>query len=182
MTTIVDNKVKLNLGCGHKLWDGFINIDHPDGNYSGAEPDVKCDIKHLPFEDNYADEIHAIHVIEHIYLWEVEATLKEWLRVLRPGGLLVLELPNLEKVTYHLVKGIQEGRMVMARTLWALFGNPEYENIPMLHKWCYFPSDMIDRLKRAGFDQMAFKEPQFHKPDRDMRIEAQKPSLIITGG
>jgi SAM-dependent methyltransferase len=46
----------------------------------------------LPFPDNSFDCVTAWHVIEHVE--DAEKTLREWLRVLRPGGLLVIETPN----------------------------------------------------------------------------------------
>ncbi len=35
--------IHLNLGCGKKLWDGFINIDFPS-NWSGKKADIECDV------------------------------------------------------------------------------------------------------------------------------------------
>lgn len=46
----------------------------------------------LPFADESFDVVCAWHVIEHVE--SVEKTLKEWARVLRPGGLLVIETPD----------------------------------------------------------------------------------------
>ena len=61
--------VRLHLGSGRHHWPGFINIDAVTG-------DVQCDIRHI---DGYeADEIHAIHVIEHFYRYEVVDILKRW--------------------------------------------------------------------------------------------------------
>jgi 2-polyprenyl-3-methyl-5-hydroxy-6-metoxy-1,4-benzoquinol methylase len=54
----------------------------------------------LPFEDGSFDVLTAWHVIEHVA--DVARTLAEWRRVLRPGGLLVLETPDASCITARL--------------------------------------------------------------------------------
>src|SRR5262245_54294968 len=97
------DRIALHLGCGKKIVPGFINIDMP-GNYMGIKPDMELDIsKPLPFEDEYADEVHSYHVIEHFYRWDLVTILKDWHRVLKPGGVMVTECPCLDKVRRLLV-------------------------------------------------------------------------------
>jgi predicted SAM-dependent methyltransferase len=87
--------IKLNLGCGDKILDGYVNVDVVQER-AGRHPDVNCDIRKLDvFSDEYCDEILAVHVVEHFWRWEVEAVIKEWIRVLKPGGRMILECPNL---------------------------------------------------------------------------------------
>ncbi len=88
-------EVRLNLGCGDKILQGYTNVDVSPSR-GGRHPDVICDIRFLEgFNSDCADEVMAIHVIEHIERWEVVDVLKRWRDVLRPGGKLVLETPNL---------------------------------------------------------------------------------------
>jgi len=55
--------VKLNLGCGDKILDGYVNVDVANER-SGKQPDIICDVQNLnSFIDNYADEILAVHVV-----------------------------------------------------------------------------------------------------------------------
>ena len=58
------NKVKLNLGCGSKKLQGYINID----KYDTYKPDIIHDLEKFPypFEDNSINEILLSHVLEHI--------------------------------------------------------------------------------------------------------------------
>ena len=86
------NLVKLHLGCGTNLKPGYINIDQ----YVSAPNITKMDIFHLQFDTNSVDEIFSEHMLEHLSKYEVPQALKEWSRVLKPEGKLVMNLPNLE--------------------------------------------------------------------------------------
>lgn len=49
------------------------------------------------FADNTFGVIYASHIVEHFdYMGELEATLREWLRVLAPGGQIGISVPDLE--------------------------------------------------------------------------------------
>lgn len=156
--------MKLHLGCGRKKWDGFINVDLKDSDHD-------CDIRQLPFDDESAEEIHAIHVCEHFLITEIVPVLEEWRRVLKQGGLLCIELPCWDKVKRHIANGGPENM-----TRWALYGEPRThkDGIPALHKWCYSVSEMAELLRIAGFATVASETPLFHQPSRDMRLIAVK--------
>lgn len=164
-----DGIIKLNLGCGKKKWGGYVNVDLP-GNWSGHKPDVESDLRKLPFPDDYADEAYAIHVLEHFHLWEVPEILKEWKRVLKPKGRLVIEVPCLEKILYWFTQKPLIPRM----TWWGLYGDPGYKNPDMVHKWCYAKDMLVFHLDLAGFEDIQILEPEYHLKQRDMRAEAWK--------
>lgn len=82
--------MKLNLGCGTDYQEGYINVDM----YADSKVDAKFDISKIPYDDNTVDEIKAFHVIEHFDFHEGMSALKEWCRVLKPGGRLYLETPD----------------------------------------------------------------------------------------
>jgi len=110
-----------------------------------------------------ATEIHAIHLIEHLNRWEVPAILRRWRTNLAPGGLLVLECPDLEKVLT-----LDRGDMLRG-----LFGDYRYKSELMSHRWCYSAQELKGLCEEAGFTATV-KPPLFHKPKRDMRIEAKR--------
>lgn len=160
--------LKLNLGCGHRHMPGYVNVDFQD-NWAKKKPDVECDIRTLPYGDNTADEIMAIHVIEHFQLWEVPEILTEWARILKPGGRLILECPCLNKVLFFL--GQKE--LVLTHTLFALYGDPQYRKPEMVHKWCY-SREHLSALMQRDFKTVTVEAAQFHKPERDMRVVGVK--------
>ena len=77
--------VKLDLGCGDKIFPDYVNIETVSSR-AGKQPDVNADIRDLSkIKSSIADEILAVHVIEHFYFWKVVPLLKSWRRLLKPG-------------------------------------------------------------------------------------------------
>ncbi len=105
--------MKLNLGCGPIHLPGWINIDHePKHN-----PDIQLDVLNLAehFEENSAGLVFGCHFLEHLeFPAGIEKCLGAILRVLKPGGVLRLVVPDLMKVARLYVggddlKGIYDG-------------------------------------------------------------------------
>jgi len=84
--------MRLNLGCGNKIIDGWVNVDlyHDDPRI------IKMDIRKLDYPDNSADEIWAEHCIEHCSYKETPEILREWARVLKPEGKITIITNNLD--------------------------------------------------------------------------------------
>ena len=57
--------------------------------------DVVAPAWDLPFEDGSLEYVLSSHVIEHC--WDVLATIEEWFRVLKPGGLIYMDIPHKER-------------------------------------------------------------------------------------
>ncbi len=83
----------LDVGCGKKAtFPHMTGVD--DGkDYGGARvTDIKAEADDLPFKDGSQDFVFSSHCLEHME--DYRATLKEWWRVLKPGGHLALYLPH----------------------------------------------------------------------------------------
>jgi ubiquinone/menaquinone biosynthesis C-methylase UbiE len=141
---------------------------------------IQADIGALPYENGTVDRIAAIHILEHIYQWEVDGVLLEWFRVLKAGGKLILELPCLDRVLNHIFLRMKKGESPSPGFSWfALWGDPVYKDPAMCHRWGYFKADMPLLLERAGFLNIAEEEVRYHFPQRDMRFVAFKPEAIV---
>lgn len=85
----------LDLGCGPwKAWPHFLSVDDKN-EWGGVEwnPDINGDCTDLSmFSDASMDFVFSSHTLEHIE--DTEAALREWWRVIKPGGHLVLYLPH----------------------------------------------------------------------------------------
>lgn len=173
-------ETKLNLGCGDKILTGYVNVDVAP-NRAGKSPDVLCDLHDLePFDSDAVDEVLAVHVVEHFWRWEVVDILREWVRVLRPGGRMVLECPNLltacEEFLRNPVAGSgpgQEGQ----RTMWVFYGDPGWKDPLMCHRWNYTPQSLGAIMAEAGLVDIRQEPAQFKlREPRDMRMVGEKPA------
>lgn len=86
--------MKINIGCGDKKTDGYINVD------LYGEPDIRCDLFKFPwpFDDNSIDEVFSEHFLEHVE--DYEKTIFEIYRVLKPGGLIHFKVPHFKSVAF----------------------------------------------------------------------------------
>ena len=159
-----------NLGCGKKQWPGWIGVDL----YSD-KADIRCDIRKLDIASDSADAVAAIHVLEHFHAWEAEDVLREWRRILKPGGRLIIEVPSLDKVMAYVCGCLSRGIPVHNFMLMhALYGNPEGKSPEMSHKWNYTEGMLGKLLESVGMREITFKTPNYHFPFRDMRVECLK--------
>lgn len=55
-----------------------------------------CEANDLPFKDDRLDYVLVSHVLEHCY--DIIGTLREWLRVVKPGGLVYVIFPHKERM------------------------------------------------------------------------------------
>lgn len=94
--------LKLHLGCGTKFLPGFVHIDALDlGHIDQVGP-----VESLPqIASGSVDLIYASHVLEHFGRHEYQDVLQEWYRVLRPGGLLRLAVPDFTAMAEEYVSG-----------------------------------------------------------------------------
>ncbi len=99
-------KTFLHVGCGQKRKDkttrGF-NTDEWQELRFDISPAVAPDLIGTMLDmsavaDASVDAIYSSHNIEHLYAHEVPVALKEFLRVLKPEGFLVLTCPDLQSV------------------------------------------------------------------------------------
>lgn len=167
--------MKLHLGCGGKILDGYVNVDAV--GRAGAQPDVVADIRDLPYEDAVADEILSVHVIEHFHPHDAPPLLTEWTRVLKPGGRMVIECPNLLAAAAMLLAADAAGTAPDEQmTLWAFFSSPNESRDPyQVHRWGYTPSTLSALMQRVGLVGIRREKPHFKFPKRDMRIVGVKP-------
>jgi predicted SAM-dependent methyltransferase len=91
---------RLNWGCGEWAEASWINSDVKDS----PGIDVVADIREgLPIDSDSIDYAVSIHAMPEIPYTELVPTLVELRRVLKPGGVLRLALPDLDKgiAAYH---------------------------------------------------------------------------------
>ena len=99
--------LKLHLGCGIRHIPGFTHVDIIDAPHV----DFHCSVDNLSdFSDGSVDLIYASHVLEHFGRYEVEAVLRRWYRVLKPGGIARIAVPDFAAVVaLYAQEGLRDG-------------------------------------------------------------------------
>lgn len=82
---------RLDVGSGFHPRPGYV---HVDSDPSADHLEFLVSGHRLPLPDWWADEVNATHMLEHVPPPQIGAFLGEWFRVLRPGGLLEIHVPN----------------------------------------------------------------------------------------
>ena len=149
--------MKLHLGCGKRNFPGWEHIDA--GNFEHV---TSHDVTKLPYPDNSVDIIYASHLIAYFDRTEIKNVLREWKRVLKPGGVLRVATPDFKAMAKLYVKN-------KSCTLDSFLG-------PLYGKW---GEVTIDTGSRCGQDSIQVKPPIYHKTVYDLYSIMEV--LIIAG-
>jgi predicted SAM-dependent methyltransferase len=136
--------MKINIGCGKKYEPDYVNIDL----YESLIADQLMSAINLTFEDNIGDEIKAIQIIEHLTFFEAIYALSEFYRVLKPGGALFIETPDLKRACESYLNSTNEQKK---EVLGWLYGIPHKG---LQHKLCYPPYLLTELLENVGFENI----------------------------
>ena len=86
--------MKLHIGSKGAAIPGFKKVDMVqwgDTDYVRDARDLSC------FADNTVSEIYASHILEHFHKPETVNVLREWHRVLQPGGIAYISVPDFSR-------------------------------------------------------------------------------------
>ena len=157
-----NQNLRLHIGCGQRRLEGFINIDR---NLSAAT-DFISDSKHLPCRDNSVERIETYHLIEHIPRPDIGQVFAEWRRVLKTGGVLVIECPDFDTAVRRYVAGDQG-------MLFSVFGRHRFPGDE--HSWGYSASSLMTMVENQGFSGTLCAPTDYHKHTEPcLRIECKK--------
>ena len=97
----------LNLGCGSRYSikaDEWTNIDFVSTSDHVIAHNL---LSGIPFEDNYFDVVYHSHVLEHFTKTDAKMFLMECSRVLKPGGIIRIAVPDLERIAREYIKDLE---------------------------------------------------------------------------
>ena len=89
------SKAMLNLGCGRRYHPEWVNVD-----IAPAGPEVmRWDLRRaLPFRNGAFAAVYHSNILEHFRRPDASTFMKECFRMLKPGGILRVATPDLERI------------------------------------------------------------------------------------
>lgn len=101
----------------------------------GTKPDVRCDIRAIPEPDQTFDIVSTRHTLEHFMWEEAPALMTEWLRILKVGGQIQINVPNLAYAAREIVKADEdESYLPGLYPLWQVYGKQEGSSFGEVHR------------------------------------------------
>lgn len=138
--------VLLHVGCGAIDAHGFINIDARRQRHVHIVTRSLFRLKMIP--DDVADLVYMCHVLEHVSHGQLHDTLRELKRVLRPGGVLRLSVPDFD-LLLEIYRESGRNVLVIER---ALMGGQNYAF--NFHYSVFNRERLGSELLRAGFTEV----------------------------
>jgi len=109
--------VKIEIGNDAPRSDDWITVNLDEN----VKPTIKAPATEIPLEDESADLIYASHILEHLNYGSrhpsVHAALQEWARILKPGGTLMVAVPDLEVLCDLYLNGDSTDRVMVMRMM-----------------------------------------------------------------
>lgn len=184
LTVDVVAPMRVELGCGHHPTPGYLHVDI---DRSSRHIEYVAPVWQLPFEDGSVSEILAVHVFEHIHPALVGKTAIEWKRVLKPGGLARIHVPNVKAIFAAFESCSTAEKWSLVNALYGMYGGPEIarpEDIPASRRsdhQAMYDFDLLESvLLAAGFSRVKDLTGKV----RDRHVEAWAPlvdhySLVV---
>jgi SAM-dependent methyltransferase len=189
-TTAVGSR-RIEIGSGSRPQPGYIHVDI---SLTAAHVEFFGSADSLPFRSDWAEEITAVHVLEHVHPSRLRATLGEWHRVLEPGGLLRVHVPDSAALMRLYLDAPLEKRWSIIGALLGMYANPSVARPEDLSHGCdhqvLFDAMLLSALLRdAGFEQVMDVSDEVRDihsdgwvalmPQISLIMEARTPSRLI---
>jgi SAM-dependent methyltransferase len=170
-------RVVLHVGCGaykreklHRLFHGpewrevRLDID------PAVEPDIVASITDMHVvADESVDAVWSSHNLEHLYAHEVPIALGEFRRVLKTGGLVLITLPDLQKVAELVCAGklvetayhSPAGPITPLDMIYGHRASIRRGNVFMAHRTGFTAVTLAEQLRRCGLVRVVVKRSGF---------------------
>lgn len=109
--------IRVNLGCGSVYHPDWVNLDSIPASDFVRRWDIR---KPLPFKTGEVDACYASHVLEHLPRSSADDLLEECYRVLKPGGIIRLAVPDLENIASAYLQSVAAGEASAHRHEWMI--------------------------------------------------------------
>lgn len=141
LTGSKSGEFRLHVGCGERFIPGFLHVDiRPLAHVDIVAP---ADLLNM-IQDETVDLLYNCHILEHVRRGQEMRVLKEWFRVLKPGGILRTAVPDFESVVNR-----YRGTGNLEELMGLLYGRQDYEE--NIHYQAFDFARLKSLLERVGF-------------------------------
>ena len=144
----------LEIGPGAQRIPGFETLNIA---FSGDVDYVGDAARPLPFRDGEFEVVYASHILEHIPWYQTVDALREWARILQPGGRLEIWVPDGEKICRAFLEGESGGRSPLIDDAWPKF-NPNHDPCLWVAGRLFTYGDGTGRLDHPNWHRAIFTE------------------------
>jgi len=146
---------RLNLGCGGKKIDGYIDVDIIETPHT----DEVFPMNKIPYTDGSIEAIYSEHSLEHLSHNESREAIQEFGRVMKSGGELKLFIPDFEEccrkyvtsLNNELINGIPS-RDWYRYTIYGYQQNAnDVTGDQQYHKTGFSKNEIVNLLEDSGF-------------------------------
>lgn len=150
------DKISINVGCGPCPLPGWVNIDNdPEVESSTLKLGlhfVRAEANNLPFANNSVYVVYSSHLLEHFVQMgakeggiHADHVLKEFYRVLEPGGHLMVAVPDLAVCCSQVLLNRRQQKA------WIHFLMGYSEKAGATHRYGYTKEFLEETLVQCGF-------------------------------
>jgi predicted SAM-dependent methyltransferase len=171
---------KLHIACGTVNFPGWVNIDRDPAS---EIIDLSWDVREpLPLADGSVQYVYHEHFLEHLTVPEGLAFLRECRRLLVPGGVLRVAMPDLAECVRQYYEN--DWRQPWMKKYGYEFIQTRAETINIAfreweHKWLYDREELHRRLREAGFENIR-DCPRLESSVPTLRsLESREETLLI---
>jgi len=185
--------MRINVGCGQTPTKGWMNFDNPFSIYLSKMPFLMillyklrlleepqyqfikfCQLNHieygdatkrLPLEDGSIDAFYSSHMIEHLDQTDLGRVLKEARRVLCPGGIIRLVVPDLRKLAEQYIESRDADKFISSILLCQSAPRRIIQKLRVMitgnrnHRWMYDGESLRGILTSHGFLKASVMPP-----------------------
>ena len=169
--------MKLNIGCswpkGKYKLEEWINLDI----IANERVNVQGSALKLPFETGSIEEIHCVHLLEHLTRDKYPLVIREMHRVLKEGGSCYVETPDFMGTVDKLYNSFKN-QDTEAIHIWTTSTYGKSERVGMSHHWGFYEGLLRREMRHQGFETVVRLSEREEMISTHYRKE---PILLVRG-
>jgi SAM-dependent methyltransferase len=163
----VKEKTPIVIKADHLCFGNHCELDAPNSatmDIREGVADYVGDVTKIPLPNESLTGVECIHVLEHLLPEAATVAVLEIKRVLKPGGVALFAVPDMEACA----KTLLSGELAVLANIFS-----PSDKIALQHRWGYTKKTLRDLLTNAGFSKVV-QLPHHPTDPHEVRMECTK--------